>query len=205
MKALLLFAASSVLILVTEYMKRRYALPVGVTRKLVHIGTAMVAVAAPYFASMWEIVVVALAFACIMMAGRFGNFFLSIHAVNRVTFGEVFLPLGVALTAYFYLPQSMEAYQYGVLIMGVSDALASLIGEQYGKHMVPFLPGRKTFEGVGAFYLSALVLTFIFVPIQSSWILIIPAILTVVEVLSIYGLDNIILPILGAYLISLLR
>ena len=60
---------------------------------------------------------------------------------------------------------------------------------------------RKSIEGTLIFFLSSLVLTFLFVSDIYYMILVIPLTLTFVELFLDYGLDNLVLPIMGAYLI----
>ena len=59
-------------------------------------------------------------------------------------------------------------------------------------------------EGSVAFFVVSLVLTAIFVPLISYKLILVPAILTLVELCFVYGLDNLVLPIVGAYLIQML-
>ena len=147
---------------------------------------------------------VSIIFAVVLLVGRRYGIFSAIHSVERDTFGEVFLPLGVAFSALLFLPHSMGAFQFGVFVMGISDALAGLAGERFGRHHIKFLSNRKSLEGSLVFFLSSLILTFLFVQGFDYRILVIPLILTGVEFFLEYGLDNLILPIAGAYLIQAL-
>jgi phytol kinase len=88
--------------------------------------------------------------------------------------------------------------------MGISDGLAGLIGEGFGKHHLKLFSKRKSIEGVFTFLLTSLILTFIFFPHFDYRILGIAIILTVTEFFLEFGLDNLVLPILGAYLINFL-
>ncbi|MDP3697025.1 MAG: hypothetical protein Q8R55_03250 [Candidatus Taylorbacteria bacterium] len=188
----------------TEILKRKFSIPTALTRRLAHIGTAVVAVVAPLFVTQKEIVVVSIIFAIVLLSGRRYNIFSAIHSVERNTFGEIFLPLGVALTALFFLPHNLPAFQFGIFIMGISDALAGLIGEQYGKYYIKFLDNKKSVEGSLVFFFSSLILTFLFVPVLGYSLFLIPLLLTFIEFCLVYGLDNLVLPIAGAYLIQLL-
>lgn len=204
MKLTLLILTSASFILGAEFLKRKFSLPSAFTRRAIHIGTAIVAGVAPIFVTKGEIFWVSIIFAIILFIGRAYHLFSAIHSVERHTFGEVYLPLGVAFTALFFLPQNIQAFQFGIFIMGISDAIGGLVGEKFGKHPLSIFGNKKTMEGSLAFFVVSLVLTAIFVPLISYKLILVPAILTLVELCFVYGLDNLVLPIVGAYLIQML-
>ncbi len=204
MKLTLLILTSASFILGAEFLKRKFSLPSAFTRRAIHIGTAIVAGVAPIFVTKGEIFWVSIIFAIILFIGRSYHLFSAIHSVERHTFGEVYLPLGVAFTALFFLPQNIQAFQFGIFIMGISDAIGGLVGEKFGKHPLSIFGNKKTMEGSLAFFVVSLVLTAIFSPLISYKLFLIPTILTFVELCFVYGLDNLVLPIVGAYLIQML-
>lgn len=187
-----------------EFVKRKFSLSTNVTRRVTHVGAALIAAISPLFLNQLTIVITCLFFAGLVFVGRKTTFLSSIHDVERKSFGDIFLPLGEALSAIVFLPHSVAAFQFGVLVMGISDALAGLIGEKYGKHKIRFVGSTKSVEGSAVFFICTLILTLFFAPVFSYQLIIIPAILTIVEFLAIYGLDNLVLPILGAFLIQFL-
>jgi len=204
MKLTLLILTSASFILGTEFLKRKFSLPSAFTRRAIHIGTAIVAGVAPIFVTKEEIFWVSIIFALVLFIGRIYNLFSAIHSVERHTFGEIYLPLGVAVTALFFLPQNVQAFQFGIFIMGISDAIGGLVGEKFGKHPLSIFGNKKTVEGSLAFFVVSLVLTAIFVPLISYKLIFVTVILTLVELCFVYGLDNLVLPIVGAYLIQML-
>jgi phytol kinase len=94
----------------------------------------------------------------------------------------------------------MLAFQFGVLVMGISDAFAGSIGERYGKKKFSFLGLTKSIEGSITFFIITLVIITIFRGSIDVNAIIITIFLTVAECLGVYGSDNLILPILGACL-----
>ena len=204
MKLTLLILTSASFILGAEFLKRKFSLPSAFTRRAIHIGTAIVAGVAPIFVTKGEIFWVSIIFAIILFIGRAYHLFSAIHSVERHTFGEVYLPLGVAFTALFFLPQNIQAFQFGIFIMGISDAIGGLVGEKFGKHPLSIFGNKKTMEGSLAFFVVSLALTAIFAPLISYKLILVPVILTLVELCFVYGLDNLVLPIVGAYLIQML-
>lgn len=203
MELLLLVFTSCVLIAGIEICKRRFSIPTLYTRRIIHMGTAVVAGIAPWFVTKDELVVASLIFAIFLLVLHFSSLLSAIHDVERKTFGDVYLPLSVALSAQLFLPNHLMAFQFGIFIMGISDPIAGLVGEKFGKHVFTVCGIRKSLEGSLAFFISALILLFLFVPNYGYLLIIIPAVLTCVEFLLIYGLDNLVLPIAAGYLFHL--
>jgi dolichol kinase len=196
--------ASLCLVVSNELIKRRFSLPVYLTRKIAHFGAALIAFLSPFFLNLREIILISIIFAIVLFLTRRTSFFSSIHGVKRNTLGEVFLPIGVLLCALFFLPQDIKSFQFGILIMGVSDGLAGLIGEGFGKHYFKLFNSRKSIEGTCIFFITSLALTYLFVSGFDYRILVVSLFLTIVEFFLEYGLDNLALPILGACLIHFL-
>lgn len=185
-----------------EIAKRQFSLSSNFTRRATHVGAALIAAASPLFLNKIVIVLSFLFFAALMLVGRRSTLFSSIQDIKRNTFGEVFLPLGEALSAIVFLPQGIREFQFGVLVMGISDALAGLIGERFGKHQLTILGNRKSIEGSVAFFVSTLCITFLFSPMFGLPLILIPLLLTFVELVLGNGFDNLALPITGAVLLK---
>ena len=169
---------------------------------MAHFGGAFIGFLSPLFLDQKQIILICIIFASILLVTKRTRIFSSIQGIERTTLGEVFLPIGVAVCALFFVPENIKSYQFGVLIMGISDGLAGLIGEKFGKNPLKILCVKKTIEGTLIFFVTSLVLTISFAPSLEYIILVIPLILTITEFFLIYGLDNLILPILGAFLIG---
>lgn len=196
-------ALLGILIGSVEVAKRRFAIKPDISRKIAHVGAALIAYAAAFFLSKLEIVSISLIFAGLLFFTRRTSIFSSIHSVERRTLGEVFLPIGIAICALFFLPAKIAAFQFGVLVMGISDTLAALVGGKIGNHSFRIVNGRKSIEGSFAFFFSSLILA-LFVSRLDYQSALIALILTGAEFVLVFGLDNLIVPILGAYLIQFL-
>jgi dolichol kinase len=190
-------------LILNEFISRRFLIPVSFSRKIAHVFSSLVVFCMPYFLVKDEIIAVSLTFALLLFFTRNKNTFSSIHSVERKTFGEIFLPMGVIICALIFLPDKAVQFQFGILIMGISDALASIVGGKYGKHGFKIFGHKKSLEGSGAFLISSLIIVFFFTGKLGGNIIFIPVILTLVESFLILGLDNLILPMVGAYLIQL--
>jgi len=177
-------------------------------RKIIHILSAVIIFFFPYIFSLNQIIFISLLFALIFSVARFFNFLPIINRVRRVSWGEVFYPLGIMLVAIFFLPENIRAFQFGVLVLGFSDSLANIFGDLFGIHRIKLLGGAKSLEGSLIFLISTLFLIFLFRSNVDFYnidlYLIIALLLTLVEFSLFFGLDNLVLPSLAAYLFSLL-
>ncbi|MDD4989586.1 MAG: hypothetical protein PHV42_04150, partial [Candidatus Pacebacteria bacterium] len=151
-----------------------------------------------------ELIVLSVLFVGIIFATKTFGLFESIHGVSRKTWGEIYFPLSLGLLALFFLPEHILSAQFGVLVLGFSDALASIVGIEYGVHGMRIFGHKKSVEGSLTFFVTTTVLIFAFLT-PASFLFIVSAILiafllTLVELFSINGLDNLLLPLLGAFL-----
>lgn len=193
---------SATLLTIVETLRRKLGVSNNLSRRMAHMGAGIINVVAPTYILKAAIIVVNILFVGILLVGRKGDYLSSILNVSRRTYGDVLFPLGIVLAATILLPQSMPAFQYGVAVMGISDALAGFVGERWGKKRVYILKNHKTLTGSIVFYISTLIITFFFVPHLSLTLFILPLVLTVIELVSVYGLDNLILPIISGLLFA---
>ena len=142
MQLIFLILTSCALIASVEVFKRRFSIPTFYTRRVIHMGTAVVAGIAPWFVTKDELVIVSIIFAVFLLAVHFSSLLSAIHDVERKTFGDVYLPLSVALSAQLFLPDHLTAFQFGIFVMGISDPLAGIIGERFGKHHFVFFNNK---------------------------------------------------------------
>ena len=175
-----------------------------ISRKLAHASIAIVFALAPLFVSRDIILIFAAALFGAIALAHTKNIFKTLRKVERKTWGQFFLPLGIIVTALHHLPHNVPAFQFGILVMGISDAFANIAGERFGKHVVAIFGTKKSLEGSLAFYTSTIVLLFLFYPSLNLQLFGLPLILTVVEFISVYGIDNLTLPLIAALFFGLL-
>jgi dolichol kinase len=177
------------------------------SRKLAHFLSGVAAFFMPYFLNRNAIVGLAMFFVLFLMATRFLGFFQSIHKVGRRTFGEVYFPAGIGLVAYFFLPDNLIAFQFGALVLGLSDAIGGLVGSFLG-HRKTKLFGNKSVEGTAAFFLTTFLIFLLFVSFRESGNILsgilLALIITTIELALSAGLDNLFLPVLSALFLKLL-
>ena len=166
------------------------------SRKAAHILAGTSAAFLPLVMSFKEIMVLSLLFLPVMLLSKRKNLFSSIHQVSRTTYGEVYFPISIFLTALLF-PEA-KIYMYGILIMSLSDGLASVIGQKFGAKKYRLWQGEKSYAGSATFLLSAFLLGLILLPAVNpagiASVLLLAAILTVVEASLSYGFDNLFLP-----------
>jgi dolichol kinase len=204
MKIAVFIIISFVLLASVEVLKRKLIIGHDLSRRLAHIGAGIINLLAPLFVSSLAIISANVLFVGLLLAGRKRNYFSAISTTSRKTYGDIYFPLGIIMSALFLLPDNVIAFQYGVAIMGISDALAGLIGERWGKKKILILNNYKTVMGATTFYGSSLLITLFFFPQISPAVFIIPLVLTAVEFISVYGLDNLILPVISGSLVLIL-
>ena len=196
-----------------ELLQAKHPIDSELARKSTHIIGGCLAASLPIFLERWQIVGLGVVMALAMGLSKRWNFFRSIHHVNRKGHGEIWFPLGVALLAIIE-PTNDLRFISGVLVLGISDALASVIGIRYGRRKY-FLVNRhwKTYLGSSVFFISTFViLASVFGTLagavfaeQAITYAAISLVLTTVEAGSHSGIDNGIIPAATALLLRLAK
>lgn len=171
------------------------------TRKVIHIGVGMLSWALPYlFTSPWPFVIACAAFMVInFLDWRYG-FFAAMASTDRSNLGTVYFPFAAAVAALLLWdrPPLMIA---ALMPLTWGDGLAPVVGRAFGRNPYSVLGHRRTLEGSTGFFLAAFLSTWL-----ALWLvggsphlspaaallsaLILSAATTLVEAVSIWGLDN---------------
>jgi phytol kinase len=190
-----------------ELLQRRLDLPPEVLRKLVHIPAAIVTAGLPLVLTFRQIAVLGVVFTCLMAVSQRARIFSAIHGVERTTYGEIFFPLGVVALAL--IAPSKAAFAFGVLVLGLGDGLAALVGIHLGRRRIPLLSTRKTLWGTGTFaavtflLASGFLLATHLAPLHALTAAAAIAIaLTPAELFLVGGVDNLVLPLLAGLLLA---
>lgn len=196
----LFVAASRILPLITVT-RNEYS------RKLIHSLAAIGLSTLPYLLDKEKIIFTCFIFFCALIFSKYSNLLPGIHAVERKTHGELFFPIAVGLSAYFFLPLEQSAFQFGILVLGLSDGAAEVAGRIWGRKKLPMIDS-KTWIGSLAFLVTTLVIFMALVSPEGNHSLIdglvIALVLTLVEAIFTIGLDNLFLPLIAALLLRLL-
>lgn len=176
------------------------------SRKVVHIAAGVSAACLPLFMTFDEVIWLSLLFVPIMLVSKRRNIFSSIHQVKRLTYGEVYFPLAIFLTALLFPHKAI--YVYGLLVMALSDGFASVVGQRYGKQKYIIGRSQKSYIGSATFFLiSVLVGLCVLAALGANhWQAGLigtgcALVLTLVEGVLPFGTDNLVLPPLASFLI----
>lgn len=197
---------------------RRAGARVELTRKAVHVGMGTVALAFPWwFDRPWPVVVLAAAALAVLVPlrlvpswrARVGG---AIVDVPRRSVGEWCFPVAVA-TAFVWAAGDPVAYAVPIAILTYADATAALVGGSVGHLRYTTDEGTKTAEGSLAFFVVAFVATAAGLGLAGARppaeIALIAAALglvaTLLEAMSRWGLDNLLVPLGALALLQDLR
>ena len=188
-----------------------------VVRKVVHIGTGNIILFAwwlhiPAFvgvgASILASIVTFLSYRFPILPG--------INSVGRKSLGTFFYAVSIGiLVAWFWTINRPQYAALGILVMAWGDGLAALVGQKFGKHPYKIWENKKSWEGSGTMALVSLIVSgLIFLSVNGNnwqtWIvsLSVALLATILEAFSVYGIDNLTVPLgsaaLGFFLIELL-
>jgi phytol kinase len=181
------------------------------SRKLMHVGTGLLALSLPWlFRSPFPVLILcaigATGMAVIKHAARLKETVgCVVGDVARHSAGDITFPLGIA--AVFLLSDAdCLLYTVPVLVLTFADAAAALVGTFYGLFRFETPGGKKSVEGSFAFFVVAFLC--IHIPLllcsdsgQDKAVLIaliLGFLLTIVEALAGWrGLDNLVIPVAG--------
>jgi phytol kinase len=194
MRVILAALCYTALFILIELIARKFKLNKELSRKLAHIIAGTSAAFLPLVMSFHQIMVLSLLFLPVMALSKNKNLFSSIHEVNRKTYGELYFPVAIFITAWWF--PTKDLFMYGVLVMGISDGLASIVGQKLGKKTYKLWQGKKSYVGSFAFFVATVVIGLLVAPSSVSLapLLAIGLVLTLVEASLSGGIDNLILP-----------
>lgn len=179
-------------------------------RKIIHIISSFIILLFPYFLDVWQIVILSLFFCFVFIISKISGFLPIINRVKRVSLGEIFYPLGVMISAIIFLSQGQVlAFQFGILVLGLSDAMANIVGDILGYYKINLAWSKKSLEGSLAFFITTLLIIILILGSNFDYLnlnnyFLLALILTLIEFLLFFGLDNLILPTISSYLFLIL-
>lgn len=186
------------LLTLSELAARRWSLRPESGRKLAHVSCGILAAALPVALSFDAIAVLAGGFVPFMVVSRRLGLFPLVHGGERTTHGEIYFPVGIFLVAV--LVPHTAPYVFGVLVLALSDAVAGVAGERYGRRSYDLLGAHKTYLGSAWFLVMTTALAVAVAPSFAAPA--IAAVLTLEEGLLGGGADNVVLPVSAAALLN---
>jgi phytol kinase len=201
MKNLSIFSAIFLVVFATIDLLQRFVITrVNWARKATHIASGVIVLFFPAYMSVTEILIISIAFAALLAISKWIKL-LSLHNIQRKTWGELFYPFSIFFLTLICLPKDQTAFKVAVLCLTFSDSLAELIGKPFPMKKIRIGRHRKSVGGFLAFFATTLLIFAIyFLPIHQSFIklLLIALLLALIEFVSILGTDNFTVPIMAA-------
>jgi phytol kinase len=209
---LIAFLYVSIVLALSEALRRGLKVSVDVTRKFVHIAVGMIAFPLALLFSAWQFAIIPpLAFIVVNYVSYRRQIFAGMETGERGQLGTVYFPISfsILIPLLWSQPALLVA---SLMPMTWGDAFAALIGQRYGKRKFTVLGQTRSLEGtivMFAFSLLAVFLALVFFaqPIATSFVfaLVVALIASVVEALSPFGIDNLTVPLSSAIVLVALN
>jgi len=117
-------------------------------------------------------------------------------ANERRSYGIALFPL--AFSILLLTPLEKDAILFGIVTLGISDALAGWAGQKLNVKKHTFLYEDKSWSGFFVFYISTVFISLVFIGITPA-ILILALIPALSELFSYRGSDNLTIPLIAAF------
>ena len=174
-----------------------------VVRKIIHIGVGPLIPIAQFLKINQNSALIFTGIISLMVVINYTyKIFPTIEDVERKSFGTLFYCLSLFILIYFFWDKDPYALICGFFIMTFGDGLAGLIGKSFHSMSWNFLKQKKSLVGTMTMFLTSLiVVSSIGYAQQNSFnlnYLTIAFFATLLEQLSILGIDNFIVPISSA-------
>jgi phytol kinase len=193
--------------------------PPDFTRKFIHVGVGMWAVATPLLFKTWYLALIPPAsFVLINALSYWRGTFKAMETGDRANLGTVYFPIAFAAIVYYYWSQPVLMIA-SLMPMTWGDAMAAVIGKRYGHYRYTVGGRTRSLEGSVAMLfwswipttLVLLVMPYLLGKPPINWLLAllyggaVALACTLVEALSPWGIDNLTVPAAAAFILHLLR
>ena len=197
------FAYFTILAITIEFFRRRFRLAPDVSRKSLHIGIGLWSIPTIYAFSdaRWAILPYVLwgAFAYV----SYRRELLRALEDEDASLGSIFFPLSISALLVLFWGQLVHVAIAGIMAMTLGDTTAALVGRRAGTRKYRVLGHARSMEGTLAFFLVAsasIVCILVFIADLDlhqavAFSLISGTVAASVETASVYGSDNLTVPI----------
>jgi phytol kinase len=199
------FAYLGIVLLIAMRLEKQ---PYELSRKFIHIMAAnWWLIASVAFKSPWLASIVPLFFVVFNLLTFFAGWFPALNKqIDGRNFGTIYYALSTLFLTYvsFQPGSSLLIGGVGLFVMGYGDGLASLVGRRWGKHPFQLFQAKKSFEGSVTMFVVSFTVLFAYLSYATGTAplmpcLIIALISTLVEAISPWGLDNILVPLIASF------
>lgn len=199
-----------VVLVLAELWARRWHGKPEHTRKLVHLGGSAIGVFLPLLVHTGRVAFVLTAsLSLLFYAASHGKWLRSVGGIARSSRGSEYYPLAVFLV-FVLAGDEYWRYLSSLLVLGVADAFAALVGGEYGKIRYEVEDESKSVEGSLVFLVVAflaiqlpmLLLTDHPRPTVVLASLLVALVVTGFEAISLRGADNLFVPIVACVILG---
>lgn len=174
------------------------------SRKFVHITVGSFTAFWPFFLTWGQIRILSVAFLVVVGISKYFKLFKAIHSVQRPTMGELYFALAVG--ALTFMTHDKWIYMAALLQMSLADGFAAVMGVRFGRQSYLVFSHRKSVVGTLTFFATSFVILAAYgqaasVHLHLPFMLAVAALAAFVENLAVAGLDNLVIPVLIAFLL----
>ena len=181
-------------------------------RKFIHVLHGLIIAGLTLFTPLSVVIVVEVFFLISMFVARYlyqhfyrlpwVKYLGRVYKVGRVSYGDFFFPISVI--ACVFIANSKWELAIAVLILGLADAVAALVGKRLGRsNSYKIFGQKKSIVGSTAFFFMSIAIMAVFVwvspvsVLQMDLLAVIGVCLlaTATENLGVYGSDNLLIPL----------
>jgi len=199
------------MLVLAEYLRRKKHIQGEVARKFVHISVGSFVATWPFFMPWNEIRLLCVAFLIVVMIDRRVKIFKSVHSVKRKTIGDIMFPLGIVLVTF--VADSPWIFAAAILHLSLGDGFAAIFGQHFHPRFGYRILGQtKSFVGSGVFAVTSLIITLAFLygaPLTFASVVpiifLLPISTSLLESLSLFGVDNVTVPVFVAFVLTSLQ
>ena len=179
-----------------ELIARRTKISKTAIRKIVHVGMCLLLVALTFLFDYRVMILVGLFFTLLLLAARRYFRLYSLRDRSDESWGEIFFPIGVGITAA--IATNQQIFIASILILAITDTVAYVVGKRFpNAYKITY---NRTVAGSGAGLIATCCIVFAtgFTLIDC---LVVTAGVTIAEIVSRKGADNLSLPVSAAVLL----
>ncbi len=186
------------ILVASEVLWRKKKLRGELARKFVHIIAGTYIAFLPFWIGYGWMSVLALGFIAANLVNRYTHLFHAIHAITRLSWGDLFFGVGVLLVSL--LSPNKWLFAGAILQVAIADGFAAVLGISYSKKMYKVFGHTKSIIGTSTYFFLSLLIVVLTVRmgdlhVSSAVYVLVPLLMAALENVSGYGTDNMILPL----------
>ncbi len=175
------------------------------SRKVVHIGIGPVIVLAWWFnISSTIAIITSLTITIGLILNYKVKMLPALEDIPRKSFGTIAYGVSITLLLILFWPENANAVSAGILVMAFGDGLAGLIGPQIKSPSWKIFNQRKSIAGTATMAMTSIIVLILinalsYSSLQPVRIFVISIMAVALEQISLWGIDNLTVPISVAY------